>query len=275
MEINLYNPSSKSFYISDNQSYSIKLRSISSKDILLALLIILAISKSWNTTEYPTLNNNQTINHSTLLINQYNQRAGIFDYTITKSPKKNSRKSFLEYKQLFISKNLIENGISSLCFLKENQVLPIHQEIASKYHKHLVESKNLSKSELEFLNKELIEAALLMQHKYQIPASVLLSKAITLSNWGKSVYENNLFHIVEHNDLISYENTSKSIEDFSKRLSDDVQYASLFVGGKDYKSWTKRMGTIVCNDSIFSATQICYNKMEDTISQYHLDLLDY
>ena len=275
MEIAVYNNPKAPVTNYRNQEYAVQLKEINLKDILLILLIILAFLNSIDTPS-PLLgdyNHQQSITDNEFAT--YEEQASIFIHTVNRPTDKITESNFLEHRHLLISKHLIENGVSSLCFLDEHQTLSIHQEIAVKFNKYIKGLNKLSNSQSTFLDQELISTVLQMQQKYQIPASVLLSKAIIASDWGKRVYKNNLFQITSDYDLKDYASKKASFEDFSLQLTNNPQYTSLFVGGKDYQNWTKKMGTIICNDNIFSASPDCYNQMEDIIKAYNLDLLDF
>ena len=196
---------------------------------------------------------------------------------------KNEISEFLEYKQLLTSKYLIENGVSSTCFLNDDQLLNLHSRIANKY-KSLVLTKtalNISSKKIDFLfknngkNKSLIQNALDVQNKYHIPASVLLAQAMIQSDWGNRMYEKNLFSIIDGDELKSYDNYQEAFEDYAKSLSTNKKYATLFTGGKNYKNWTDKLGKIQCNENVFSLEKDCINQMEELIKIMHLDLLDY
>jgi len=276
MELALYNRSDLFFENKEQVQYAIKLKKINPKDLLLTMLIFLAIIKTFDAPlSFPRSYEPQESLIIKREINFESEQANVFSIVKSSMPIKISETAFLEQRQLLVSKHLIEHGVSSLCFLENEKITAIHHEIAKGFRKHLISQNKYTQEQISFLSEDMIILALNMQNKYQIPASVLISKAITQSDWGRLVYEKNLFQVVENNDLKSYDSYAAAFEDFSKKLTENPQFASLFVGGKDYKSWTDKLGKIVCNDSIFAPTPNCYNKMGEIIKSHHLDLLDF
>ncbi|MBT32049.1 MAG: hypothetical protein CMO01_20510 [Thalassobius sp.] len=280
-----YNVSTNNSNSPINEAYTIEIKEVKSNDFFIFLFVLLAMV---------LFKINPEINFNTYLSNSSNESLSLeFEDASILSPvldnytstfdHQNKISNFLEYKQLLTSKYLIENGVSSTCFLNDFQLDALHKSISKKFS-HLLSNTNASEitqDQLSFLNKEqlgnssLIKLALDIQDKYHIPASVLLAQAMIQTDWGNRMYEKNLFNYIENDEIKEYSNYTEAFEDYAKSLSTNSKYASLFTGGKDFKSWTEKLGKIQCNDNIFSLEKDCYNQMEELIKTLHLDLLDY
>ena len=283
MEFIIQNDTNHTTSYTTSNAYKVSMKTVSVKDHLLIVLILLAFLSTFNSPSskqqsfhiqtYLALANDGGISY-----NSSQKSAGLSLPIVSNSTHNFTESDFLAYRQLTVSKSLIQAAVSSPCFLDATTSDILHENLSKQFITHLKSLNHISDSQIEFLsNKEnnLISLALAMQQKYQVPASVILSQAITQSEWGKFVFNNNVFHSVEGNDLVSYTDMESAFNDFAKSLSSNPSYAALFTAGKDYKKWTSLLGSIECNESIFSLEQDCYNKMEVIIDQFNLDLLDY
>ncbi|UZR93960.1 glucosaminidase domain-containing protein [Chondrinema litorale] len=280
-----YNVSTNNSNSPINDAYTIEIKEVKSNEFLVFLLVLLAmvLFKINPETDLNTYTQSRSNEILSLDFNKASIVSPVLDNYTTTFDHQNKISNFLEYKQLLTSKYLIENGVSSTCFLKENQLNELHKSIAKKYSNLLINKKSseITQAQISFLKEEqlgnasFIKIALDMQDKYHIPASVLLAQAMIQTDWGNRMYANNIYNYIENDEIKEYKNYTLAFEDYAKSLSTNSKYASLFTGGKDFKSWTEKLGQIQCDDSLFSLEKDCYNQMEELIKTLHLDLLDY
>ncbi len=106
---------------------------------------------------------------------------------------------FIIAKQILISDALIENKVSRLDQLNSDKLLEINREIAQLFCKNILQTAQTPDKVYHFFTDSIalrkIETALMEQVKYNIPASITLSRSALETAFGSRVVGNNYFNI--------------------------------------------------------------------------------
>jgi hypothetical protein len=106
---------------------------------------------------------------------------------------------FIIAKQILVSDALIENKVSRLDQLNSEKLLEINREIAKLFCKNILQNAQTPDKVYHFFTDSIalrkIETALMEQVKYNIPASITLSRSALETAFGSRVVGNNYFNI--------------------------------------------------------------------------------
>ncbi|MBX2841143.1 MAG: glucosaminidase domain-containing protein [Flammeovirgaceae bacterium] len=191
------------------------------------------------------------------------------------------KKNFMVKKHLLISEYLIKNGIPTTAQLSEKEATSLNIELNDLFIQYLIKNNpDMSETEKEFFTDSkfnIVLNALNEQWENHIPFSILIAKTISSTNYGKENSGNNLFSIKnDKGNLKYYDSSADSFDDFSNQLISKIEYANLFVGGKNYVHWANQINTYDCNEKDYAVFQSsCGQILINIISELNLDLLDY
>ncbi len=158
--------------------------------------------------------------------------------TVGNNSVQNLRDGFTVNKQLLISKYLIENKVSRIDQLNNQELLALNQKISDLYTQEVLPALELPEHVMSFFTDvrplKKIETALMEQAKFNVPASIKLAQAALETAYGQRVIHNNYFGIKDKAGKTKLSETIEYYTDAEYQLNKHKVIASekIYKGGK-------------------------------------------